>query len=88
MRTVQYHAPWPTSSRTRRSVCGHCCDQRQHLEMARDLATRFSKAYGETFVVPRAVTAPVAARVMDLQDPAGEDEQISGTGRAWRLAIA
>ena len=40
--------------------------------MARDLATRFSKAYGETFVVPRAVTAPVAARVMDLQDPAGK----------------
>ncbi len=47
-------------------------DQRQHLELARDLATRFNKAYGETFVVPRAVTAPVAARVMDLQDPAGK----------------
>ena len=47
-------------------------DQRQHLELARDLATRFSKAYGETFVVPQAVTAPVAARVMDLQDPAGK----------------
>ncbi|HTP15042.1 MAG TPA: tryptophan--tRNA ligase [Streptosporangiaceae bacterium] len=45
-------------------------DQRQHLELARDLATRFNKAYGETFVVPRAVTAPVAARLMDLQDPA------------------
>ena len=47
-------------------------DQRQHLELARDLATRFNKAYGETFVVPRAVTPPVAARVMDLQDPAGK----------------
>jgi tryptophanyl-tRNA synthetase len=45
-------------------------DQRQHLELARDLAIRFNKAYGETFVVPRAVTPPVAARVMDLQDPA------------------
>ena len=45
-------------------------DQRQHLELARDLAIRFNKAYGETFVVPRAVTAAVAARVMDLQDPA------------------
>jgi tryptophanyl-tRNA synthetase len=45
-------------------------DQRQHLELARDLAIRFNKAYGETFTVPRAVTPPVAARVMDLQDPA------------------
>jgi tryptophanyl-tRNA synthetase len=45
-------------------------DQRQHLELARDLAIRFNKSYGETFVVPRAVTPPVAARVMDLQEPA------------------
>lgn len=44
-------------------------DQRQHLELARDLALRFNALYGETFVVPRAVTPPVAARVMDLQDP-------------------
>jgi tryptophanyl-tRNA synthetase len=47
-------------------------DQRQHLELARDLAIRFNKAYGETFVVPRAVTPPVAARVMDLQEPAAK----------------
>src|SRR5487761_1158668 len=45
-------------------------DQRQHLELARDLAIRFNKAYGETFAVPRAVTPQVAARVMDLQEPA------------------
>jgi tryptophanyl-tRNA synthetase len=45
-------------------------DQRQHLELARDLAIRFNQLYGETFVVPRAVTPPLAARVMDLQDPA------------------
>jgi tryptophanyl-tRNA synthetase len=45
-------------------------DQRQHVELARDLAIRFNKAYGDTFVVPRAVTPPMAARVMDLQDPA------------------
>jgi tryptophanyl-tRNA synthetase len=45
-------------------------DQHQHLELARDLAIRFNKAYGETFIVPRAVTPPVAARVMDLQEPA------------------
>jgi tryptophanyl-tRNA synthetase len=45
-------------------------DQRQHLELARELAVRFNQRYGETFVVPRAVTPPLAARVMDLQDPA------------------
>ncbi len=44
-------------------------DQRQHVELARTLATRFNRQYGETFVVPRAVTPPVAARVMDLLDP-------------------
>jgi len=45
-------------------------DQRQHLELARDLAIRFNAAYGHTFAVPRAVTPAVAARVMNLQDPA------------------
>lgn len=44
-------------------------DQRQHLELARDLAVRFNSRYGETFVVPRAVTPAVASRVMDLQTP-------------------
>jgi tryptophanyl-tRNA synthetase len=44
-------------------------DQRQHLELARDLAIRFNKAYGATFTVPRAVTPAVGARLMDLQDP-------------------
>src|SRR6202020_349888 len=47
-------------------------DQRQHLELARDLAIRFNQRYGETFVVPRAVTPPLAARIMDLQDPAAK----------------
>jgi tryptophanyl-tRNA synthetase len=44
-------------------------DQRQHLELARDLALRFNKSYGPTFTVPRAVTPPIGARLMDLQDP-------------------
>jgi len=44
-------------------------DQRQHVELARDLALRFNGTYGQTFVVPRAVTPAVAARVMNLQDP-------------------
>jgi tryptophanyl-tRNA synthetase len=44
-------------------------DQRQHLELARDLAIRFNSRYGETFVVPEATIPKVAARVKDLQNP-------------------
>ena len=44
-------------------------DQRQHLELARDLAIRFNSRYGDTFVVPEAAIAKVGARVMDLQHP-------------------
>ena len=44
-------------------------DQSQHLELARDVATRFNSRYGETFVVPGAVHPQTAARVMDLSDP-------------------
>jgi tryptophanyl-tRNA synthetase len=44
-------------------------DQRQHVELARDLATRFNARYGHTFTVPRTVSPPVAARVMDLSSP-------------------
>ena len=44
-------------------------DQRQHLELTRDLAERFNSRYGDTFVVPEADIPRVAARVMDLQEP-------------------
>jgi tryptophanyl-tRNA synthetase len=44
-------------------------DQRQHIELARDLALRFNHRYGDTFVVPEHTIPPVAARVMDLQQP-------------------
>jgi tryptophanyl-tRNA synthetase len=46
-------------------------DQRQHLELTRDLAERFNARYGPTFVVPQAKIPPAGrgARVMDLQDP-------------------
>ena len=46
---------------------GH--DQRQHLELTRELAIRFNHHYGQTFVVPEAAIPAVAARVMDLQQP-------------------
>ena len=44
-------------------------DQRQHVELARDVAGRFNHRYGDTFVVPEHVIPPVGARIMDLQDP-------------------
>ena len=44
-------------------------DQRQHLELARDIALRFNARYGPTFVVPEAAIPSVGARVMDLQSP-------------------
>ncbi len=44
-------------------------DQRQHLELARDIATRFNRRFGDTFVVPKATYPEVGARVMDLQTP-------------------
>jgi tryptophanyl-tRNA synthetase len=44
-------------------------DQRQHLELCRELALRFNHRYGETFVVPDAAVPPHGARVMDLQHP-------------------
>jgi tryptophanyl-tRNA synthetase len=44
-------------------------DQRQHIELTRNLAQRFNARYGETFVVPEAFTPKAAARILDLQDP-------------------
>ncbi|MFM8901772.1 MAG: tryptophan--tRNA ligase, partial [Actinomycetota bacterium] len=44
-------------------------DQRQHIEITRDIAIRFNHRFGETFVIPKAVTPKSGARVMDLQNP-------------------
>ena len=44
-------------------------DQRQHVEITRDIAERFNSRHGETFVVPAAVIPAAGARVMDLQRP-------------------
>ena len=44
-------------------------DQRQHVEITRDVAIRFNHRFGEVLVVPEAVTPKAGARVMDLQDP-------------------
>ena len=44
-------------------------DQRQHLELARDIAIRFNHRFGDTLIVPEAAIPPVGARIMDLQQP-------------------
>ncbi|HJL89336.1 MAG TPA: tryptophan--tRNA ligase [Acidimicrobiales bacterium] len=60
-------------------------DQRQHVELTRDIAIRFNHRFGETFVVPEAVVPPTGARVMDLQNPTSKmsksDESPQGTIR-------
>ena len=47
-------------------------DQRQHVELTRDLAGRFNSRFGETFVVPEAVILKETARIYDLQEPAAK----------------
>ncbi len=47
-------------------------DQRQHIEITRDIAIRFNHRFGDTFVLPKAVTPKAGARVMDLQDPSSK----------------
>lgn len=61
-------------------------DQRQHVELARDLAARFNSQYGDVFTLPIAVNPPVAARVMDLTSPAGKmSKSASAAAGALRL---
>ena len=52
-------------------------DQRQHVELMRDVALRFNARFGETFVVPEVRLPEVGARIMDLQAP---DKKMSTTG--------
>jgi tryptophanyl-tRNA synthetase len=52
-------------------------DQRQHLELTRDIAERFNSRFGETFVVPQGVYPEIGARIMDLQEP---EKKMSTTG--------
>jgi tryptophanyl-tRNA synthetase len=54
-------------------------DQRQHLELARDVAERFNARYGETFIVPEGRFPEEGARVMDLQDPTRKMSTTDGT---------
>jgi tryptophanyl-tRNA synthetase len=54
-------------------------DQRQHLELARDVAQRFNSRFGDTLVVPEAAIPPTGGRVMDLQAPTAKMSTTGGT---------
>ena len=62
-------------------------DQRQHVELTRDLAERFNSRFGETFVVPQAMILKDGARIYDLQNPESKMSKSaeSGAGIVWML---
>jgi len=54
-------------------------DQRQHIEITRDVAMRFNGRFGDTFVVPKIVTPRAGAKVTDLQEPTAKMSKSSNT---------
>jgi tryptophanyl-tRNA synthetase len=54
-------------------------DQRQHIEITRDIALRFNHRFGDTFVIPKAVTPAAGARVMDLLHPTNKMSKSTDT---------
>jgi len=62
-------------------------DQRQHLELARDIAQRFNTRYGETFVVPEGVFPETGGRIMNLQEPSVKMSKSRGAGSGTVLML-
>jgi tryptophanyl-tRNA synthetase len=62
-------------------------DQRQHLELARNIAQRFNSRFGELFVLPDAAIPSSGQRVMDLQDPTRKMSTTRGTPQGTVLVI-
>jgi tryptophanyl-tRNA synthetase len=60
-------------------------DQRQHLELARDIAERFNSRFGETFRVPEGRFPELGARIMDLQEPENKMATTGGTAQGTVL---
>ncbi len=62
-------------------------DQRQHIELTRDLATRFNARFGDTFVVPQAQIQKASAKIYDLQEPTSKMSKSSSSekGVVWML---
>ncbi len=62
-------------------------DQRQHLELARDIAERFNARLGHTFTVPEGIYPEVGARIMDLQEPTRKMSTTGGTTQGTLLLL-
>jgi tryptophanyl-tRNA synthetase len=62
-------------------------EQRQHLELCRDLAIRFNHRYGDVFVIPEATVPKVGARIMDLQDPTAKMSKSAETAKGVVLVL-
>src|SRR5262249_4053589 len=62
-------------------------DQRQHVELTRNVAERFNTRFGETFTLPRGVFPETGARVMDLQDPTKKMSTTGGTEQGTVLML-
>jgi tryptophanyl-tRNA synthetase len=62
-------------------------DQRQHVELTRDIAERFNSRFGETFVVPKVVTPKLGAKIMDLQEPTKKMATTGGTAQGTVLML-
>jgi tryptophanyl-tRNA synthetase len=60
-------------------------DQRQHLELARDIGERFNSRYGETFRIPEGRYPELGARIMDLQEPTSKMSTTGGTAQGTVL---
>ena len=61
-------------------------DQKQHVELTRDIAQRFNSIYGDTFKLPKAVIPRSGARIMGLDDPTGKmSKSEPGSGHAINL---
>lgn len=56
-------------------------DQKQHVELARNIAQRFNNRYGDTFVVPKPIIPGVGGRIMDLQEPGNKMSTTGGTAK-------
>jgi len=56
-------------------------DQRQHVELTRDVAERFNSRYGQTLVAPKVVTPELGAKILDLQDPTKKMSTTGGTAQ-------
>ncbi len=62
-------------------------DQKQHLELARDIAERFNNRYGETFKLPEGRFATTGGRIMDLQEPERKMSTTAGTPQGTLLIL-